>query len=179
MFPANPWFLSFDNDLRKGSFGKMVGARGFEPPTPWSRNSGQGLNRLSTAVFEGAPTVQALLIIAQCAHSVANWSPSLPSLSNLTQGCDRQSSYRAHDLVHAIETRWHRPHSTPLITRKNGVIGPFSGPFWPTLPRAFGKTNLRFTKSLNEFYKKGCQEKSSPLDRTRRRFSSRDPAHCL
>jgi hypothetical protein len=32
---------------------------------------------------------------------------------------------------------------------------------------------------LNEFYKKGCQEKSFPLDRTPRRFLSRDPAHCL
>jgi hypothetical protein len=32
---------------------------------------------------------------------------------------------------------------------------------------------------LDEFYKKGCQEKSFSLDRTARRFLSRDPAHCL
>ena len=57
--------------------GKWSG--GFEPLTPWSRNSGQGLNHLSTAVFEGAPTVQYLLILAQCVHYVANWSPPLES----------------------------------------------------------------------------------------------------
>jgi len=32
---------------------------------------------------------------------------------------------------------------------------------------------------LNVFYKKGCQEESFSLDRTPRRFLSRDPAHCL
>src|SRR5271170_2382617 len=32
---------------------------------------------------------------------------------------------------------------------------------------------------VNEFYEKGCQEKSFSLDRTPRRFLSRDPAHCL
>jgi hypothetical protein len=37
----------------------------------------------------------------------------------------------------------------------------------------------KIAKSLNEFYKKGCQEKSFPLDRTPKRFLSRDPAHCL
>jgi len=37
----------------------------------------------------------------------------------------------------------------------------------------------RYESAVNEFYKKGCQEKSFPLDRTARRFLSRDPAHCL
>src|SRR5260370_1795105 len=32
---------------------------------------------------------------------------------------------------------------------------------------------------LNEFYKKGCQEKSFPLHRTPTRFLSRHPAHSL
>ena len=54
---------------------ELVGERGFEPPTPWSRNSWEALSLLLTAILEGAPTVQALLIFARFAHSAMNWSP--------------------------------------------------------------------------------------------------------
>jgi hypothetical protein len=35
------------------------------------------------------------------------------------------SSMHFGNVTQLIETRWYRPHSTPLITRKNAAIGPF------------------------------------------------------
>jgi hypothetical protein len=48
-------------------------------------------------------------------------------------------------------------------------------------PGKGGRTlaDLRLAILFSEFYKKGYQEKSFPLDRTPRKFLSRDPAHCL
>jgi hypothetical protein len=71
------------------------------PSDTLHRNSWQGLNRLSTAVFEGALTVQALLILPQCVHSVANWSPSSASLFTFISKA-RAISYRASDIFHAF-----------------------------------------------------------------------------
>ena len=60
----------------------LVGERGFEPPTPWSRNSWSRLSHFLTAVLAGALTVSDLVILAQFADLWANWSPHWsPALS--------------------------------------------------------------------------------------------------
>jgi len=50
----------------------MVGERGFEPPTPWSRIQGAGTNFVATQSFKWCFN---RLILAQPCHSGMNVSP--------------------------------------------------------------------------------------------------------
>ncbi len=52
----------------------MVGERGFEPPTPWSRIQGAGTNFVATQSFERCFN---RLILAQSCHSGVNVSPRM------------------------------------------------------------------------------------------------------